>query len=118
MALITMSIAEAKKPVYQDVWYIVRRAPKIENGVWKHQLSPSPLLLHNYHKDFNFDNLRDGYISEITRRACDDFLDLVEQASKSDVRVACYEDDPADCHRSILAEMALNYDPDLEVILE
>lgn len=98
---------------------------RIDGQFDEHQwaLGPNGKLIGNYYKPpehperIDWDEFEKGYVAWIRRS---DRIPLVRllafRASQSDLTIMCIEETPERCHRRLLAEECLRYEPGLTLV--
>ncbi len=88
--------------------------------VWMKVFSPPLKLVWDYYKRWlSFEEYKEKYLEYLRQEDINiEVIKLVKQARNKVITLLCIEDIADKCHRKILAEECLKYEPILEIIHE
>jgi len=98
---------------------IMRRPdPSVSWDIWMPHLAPSHDLLTEYHTgEMTWDQFVERFQKEVIEAQRDYFSILIEIAKKRTITILCWEVNPAECHRTLVANRCKEIDPTLEVTI-
>jgi uncharacterized protein YeaO (DUF488 family) len=102
------------------ITYDPRKDPEKVPGVyqeWKKELAPPDRLVGDrYKRGLSWEEFERRYLAHIrTQEIIPEVTSLARRALSEDITLLCVEESPEECHRRLLAEECLRYEPRLRL---
>jgi len=95
-----------------------RPGENVSFDIWMPILSPSNVLLNNYHNGkYQWEKFKKIFINEVVNNQKKFLKFLVSISLKQKVTILCWEEKPNFCHRRLIIEACQKINPHLKTVL-